>query len=144
MNNVFDVAKYVLNKCGPITTMKLQKIVYYCQAWALAWDDKPIFNEDFEAWANGPVCPELFHQHKGRFIVGEYDIHGGTGEPFDPDFIETMDTVISEFKDKTPQWLSDLTHSERPWQEARKGYSPGESCSEVIDKEIMRDYYGGL
>lgn len=144
MNNVFDVAKYVLNKCGSITTMKLQKIVFYCQAWALAWDDRPIFPEDFQAWANGPVCPELFQQHKGKFEISEKDIYGESGEPFAPEFIETMDVVIKEYKDKTPQWLSDLTHSERPWQDARKGYAPGEPCSNIIDKESMRDYYGGL
>ena len=49
--------------------MKLQKLVYYCQAWSLAWDDKPLFDEDFEAWANHPVCPELFKHHKGKVYI---------------------------------------------------------------------------
>lgn len=43
-----------------MTTMKLEKLTYYCQAWSLAWDDVPLFDEEFEAWANGPVCPQLF------------------------------------------------------------------------------------
>ena len=71
MANVFDVAKYVLKRLGPITTMKLEKEVYYCQAWSLGWDEKPLFHEDFQAWANGPVCPELFHKHKGKFVIDE-------------------------------------------------------------------------
>ena len=63
---------------------------------------------------------------------------------FTGDEIETMDVVLNDLKDKSPQWLSDLTHSERPWKDARKGYAPGEPCSEVISKEDMRQYYGGL
>ncbi|WP_415931566.1 Panacea domain-containing protein [Zhenpiania hominis] len=148
MANVFDVAAYILDKCGELTTMKLQKLVYYCQAWSLAWDDKPLFDEDFEAWANGPVCPELFRKHKGKFVVDKDFFNGmlsgNAEEVFDKDEFETMDIVIREYSDKTPQWLSDLTHSERPWKSARKGCSPGAYCDNVIDKEEMRQYYGGI
>ena len=69
MASVLNVAQYVLNKVGDMTTLKLQKLVYYCQAWSLAWDGKPLFDEEFEAWANGPVCPELFKKHKGKFVI---------------------------------------------------------------------------
>lgn len=144
MANVMNVAAYVVNKCGTITTMKLQKLVYYCQAWSLAWDDKPLFNEDFEAWANGPVCPELFHFHKGKFEVTREDFEEYQNYTFSEEQIDTLDAVLRDLKDKTPQWLSDLTHSEKPWQDARKGYAPGEYCSNVIEKEAMQQYYGGI
>ena len=55
MATVLDVAKYVLEHNGRMTTMKLEKLVYYCQAWSLGWDEVPLFEEDFQAWANGPV-----------------------------------------------------------------------------------------
>ena len=58
--DIFDVAKYILRKNGPISTMKLQKLCYYAQSWSLAWDG-----------ANGPVCPELFHKHRGLYSVDE-------------------------------------------------------------------------
>ena len=45
MANVFDVAKYILEKLGTLSTMKLQKLCYYCQAWSLVWDDTPLFDE---------------------------------------------------------------------------------------------------
>ena len=64
MVSVYDVAQYILGKIGPLTTMKLQKLLYYSQAWSLVWDDKPLFAEEFEAWANGPVCRELYNMHK--------------------------------------------------------------------------------
>lgn len=66
MANVFDVAKYILEKLGTLSTMKLQKLCYYCQAWSLVWDDTPLFDEKFEAWANGPVCRNCF-SHK-RYV----------------------------------------------------------------------------
>jgi hypothetical protein len=42
---VFEVAAYIISKLGTISAMKLQKLVYYCQAWALVWDEKPLFLE---------------------------------------------------------------------------------------------------
>lgn len=144
MANVCDVAKYVLEKTGQITTMKLQKLVYYCQAWSLAWDGKPLFPEEFRAWANGPVCQELFNKHRGKFLVGVGLFSGEEDYPFSDDEKETMDTVIEYYGDKEPQWLSELTHKERPWKETRGNTSPGEPCDRIIPKELMQDYYGGL
>lgn len=144
MASVFDVAKYVLKKLGSITTMKLEKEVYYCQAWALAWDEKPLFDEEFQAWANGPVCPELFQKHKGQFVVNEDLFKDLPDYQFEKDEIETMDAVLDYYGDKEPQWLSELTHKELPWKEARAGIALGEPCSNVISKESMQQYYGGL
>ena len=45
--NVFDVAKYILHELGAIQVWKLHKLVYYCQAWSIAWDDEPLFEENF-------------------------------------------------------------------------------------------------
>lgn len=141
---VFDVAKYVLRKTGQITTMKLQKLVYYCQAWSLAWDGVPLFDEDFQAWANGPVCPELFMKHKGRFVVDESLLADVPDCDFTQDAIETMDSVLKYYGDKEPHWLSELTHKEAPWRETRAGVPNGESCSNIITKDSMQQYYGGL
>ena len=71
MADVFDVAKYILEKQGSMTTMKLQKLVYYSQAWSVVWDEKPIFEERIEAWASGPVVRELYEEHRGMFIISD-------------------------------------------------------------------------
>ena len=76
MATVFDVAKYILEKSGEMSTMKLQKLCYYSQAWSLVWDDSPIFMEDFQAWANGPVCPSLFRFSQGQFSVKPSEMKG--------------------------------------------------------------------
>ena len=144
MANVFDVAKYILHKQGPMTTMKLEKLTYYSQAWSLAWDDVPLFDEEFEAWSIGPVCPKLFEKHKGMFVVNESLFPDVDDYDFSEDQIATMDAVLDYYGDKEPQWLSELTHKELPWKAARAGCAPGEYCNNVISKESMQYYYGGL
>ena len=74
MSNVFTVAKYILQQKGAMSSMKLQKLCYYAQAWSLVWDDAPLFDEDFQAWRNGPVCYELYNLHRGQFSVHASDI----------------------------------------------------------------------
>lgn len=58
MATALDIAKYILDRRGPMTAMKLQKLVYYARAWSLVWDEKPLFRSRIEAWANGPVSPQ--------------------------------------------------------------------------------------
>ena len=144
MANVCDVAKYILKKMGTITTMKLEKLAYHCQAWSLAWDEVPLFEEDFEAWANGPVCPQLFAKHKGYFSVNGDLFRDMEDFKFTETQKATLDAVLDYSGDKEPQWLSELTHKERPWREARNGCAPGEFCNNIITKESMQEYYGGL
>lgn len=143
MANVFDTAKYILDKMGALSTMKLQKLCYYAQAWSLVWDDNPLFDEDFEAWANGPVCPELFQKTKGQFLVYASDETGYEGDLTDNQK-DTIDHVIEYYGDKDAKWLSSLTHMETPWIEARKESPAGAVCTNVITKESMAVYYGGL
>lgn len=147
MANVFDVVKYITEAKGEITTMKLQKLCYYSQAWSLAWDGVPLFEQDFQAWANGPVCPELFRFHKGQFVVDSTTFPQTCGKSnLTENEKDTIDKVLDFYGDKEAHWLSELTHRERPWREARQKANalPGEACTEVITKESMLDYYAGL
>lgn len=143
MANIFDAAKYILEKRGSMSTMKLQKLCYYSQAWSLVWDDSPLFDEDFQAWANGPVCPELFHKTKGKFKVSENDECGGEGN-LTENQKDTINHVLDYYGDKDAQWLSQLTHLEDPWIRAREGVAAGVGCDNIITKESMALYYGGL
>ncbi len=144
MPTIKQVAKYILDKKGSVTNMKLQKLCYYCQAWSLAWDETPIFDEDFEAWADGPVCPELYYSHKGKFSVSSKDFSDCPDGDFNPDQIETIEKVLEAYGDKEPWWLSELTHEEAPWKLARGSTPPGEKSHNIVTKENMQQYYGGL
>ena len=56
---ITTLAGYILKHFGPMSHLKLQKILFYCQAYHLAYFDKALFNEDFEAWVHGPVCRDV-------------------------------------------------------------------------------------
>lgn len=142
--NVFDVAKYILQKQKELTTMKLQKLVYYSQAWSLVWDEKELFLEDFQAWANGPVCPELFNTHRGLFTISKKQLKRGDLSKLNIIQRETIDSVLNYYGDKPAHWLSMLTHKERPWLDVREGIPEGENCNNIITKESMCNYYGSL
>lgn len=141
---VFDVAKYILDKHGLMSAMKLQKLVYYSQAWSLVWDDKPLFYNSIEAWANGPVVRDLYEKHKGKFQVSVGDINPFSANNLDEDQAETVDAIISAYGNKSAQWLSDQTHSEKPWKDARLGLTDGDRGESEITHESMAEYYSSL
>lgn len=143
MTTVFDVAAYILDRQGDMTAMKLQKLVYYCQAWSLVWDEKPLFAERIEAWANGPVVPELYQRHRGRFRLQQGMIKGNP-DSLAPEQKETVEAVLAYYGDKSSQWLSDLTHAEDPWKDARAGMAVGERGNKEITHAAMAEYYESL
>lgn len=145
MATIFDVAKYILHKKkDSLSTWKLEKLCYYSQAWALAWTEQPIFDEDFQAWVNGPVCPELFHEHQGKFYISYERLKKGNEENLTDDEKETIDIVLNHYGDMEPYQLRELSHSEDPWKDARGNLPPDQNCDTVITKESMGAFYGGL
>ena len=142
VTSVLDVAAYILKHQGSMTTWKLQKLVYYSQAWSLVWDDDALFPEQIEAWANGPVVRKLYKKHRGEYRVSRLP----QGDPclLSPDQRETVDAVLGFYGDKSPQWLSDLTHMEDPWKSARRSVPEGERGNVIIRKEDIAEYYGAL
>jgi uncharacterized phage-associated protein len=142
MATVHDVASYILKKCGPLTVMKLQKLVYYSQAWSLVWDEKPLFAARIEAWVNGPVVPALYKVHKGQFVVRKWP--DGNPENLNGDQRDTVDAVIEFYGHKTAQWLSDLSHREKPWRDARAGLAGGERGENEISLASIHEYYSSL
>src|SRR5690606_2363190 len=109
------------------------------QAWSLVWDEAPLFGERIQAWANGPVAPDLYDRHRGRFMLERWD---GDADALDKDQRETVDAVLEHYGDQNPQWLSDLSHREDPWRDAREGIPDGERGNVEITHAAMAEYYG--
>ena len=141
--NVFDVASYILKQHGTMTTWKLQKLIYYCQAWSLIWDDDELFPEEIEAWANGPVVRRLYSYHRNDYRISSVGNRGNHSK-LNSDQRDTIDAVLAGYGDKSPQWLSDLTHMEDPWKDARHNVPDGKRSSKVIPKADLAEYYGSL
>ena len=142
MASVFDAAAYILEKKGEMTTLKLQKLVYYAQAWSLVWDERPLFDEKIEAWSNGPVVRDLFEYHRGKYYVS--GIEAGDSGKLDADQKATVDMALKHYGDKPAYWLVRLSHSEPPWIEARGDLSPTESSDAEITLDSMAQYYSSL
>ena len=157
--NASFMSKYVIayfdSKGEPITNKKLQKLLYYIEAWHLVLSDS-IIDEDFQAWVHGPVVPDVYHEFKefgyrqlslvydknisaSNFIkklIGEQDILSKN--------IELLNEILEKYGSLSAFQLEFLTHSEDPWNIARKGYGELDACNEIIDKKLMREYYSKL
>lgn len=69
MHSALDVANYFLCRVDreagdTISLLKLQKLVYYTQAWSLVIRDQPLFYQDIEAWCSGPVVRDVWNQYE--------------------------------------------------------------------------------
>lgn len=143
MANAIDVARYILEQIGSVTTMKLQKLVYYTQVRYLVMNGRPLFSDEIQAWANGPVVPRLYHAHSGRYMIDR----GGLGPYGSADALSSTEKaaasyVVTKLGALSGEQLRSLSHSERPWRDARKGYAPGARCSVPISIKSMRSFYG--
>lgn len=142
-----DVAAWFLGNIDreagdSITHLKLQKLVYYAQAWSLALRDKPLFDEDLQAWAHGPVAESVYQTYRKS---------GWEALPvpsYAPDIalddVEHLMAILSTYGDFSAKHLERMTHSEEPWL-ATRGDLPSEARSNVaIPKDIMARYYKAL
>lgn len=155
---VLDVCRYVINYsnkhgCG-ISNLKLQKILYFIQAYFLIRkkDHLPCFNEKIEAWNFGPVVPEAYHEYK-QFGSGDIpsiksyiqldkvNIWNSRRVTFNSDVIKNEDKtligkVIDKFSDYTATDLVSLTHRQSPWIDA---YTPHQNNE--IELNSIREYF---
>jgi uncharacterized phage-associated protein len=137
MTNVVDVASHILLKLGPMTAMKLQKLVFYAQAKALAERGSPLFQEQIQAWDNGPVCRKLFDLHKGQHNVKAASFEGT--RPLSAQDEHIVDSVLTAYGAYTAEVLSELTHNEDPWRKAR---ASGRRDDEITTESMLSFYRG--
>lgn len=145
---VHHIADYFINKVDhsagdAITHLKLQKMVYYAQAWYLAINHRPLFDAQFEAWRHGPVCRALYNKfsHLGWSPISDDAYAGLPSVDLDKDTIEFLDELWEEYGQYSAKKLEDLTHAEFPWIEARGDCAPEARCEEIISEQTMERFY---
>ncbi|WP_250309458.1 type II toxin-antitoxin system antitoxin SocA domain-containing protein [Gardnerella sp. Marseille-Q2328] len=141
---IINVAAKILEIQGSMTTMKLQKLAYYSQAHSLATTGLSLFPEDFEAWRNGPVSLELFNRHRGRFMIHHKELlftRYENGIILNQEQVDIINAVCNKLGKLTGNELSERTHQEAPWIQARIGIPEHMGSEEIISKQSMRDYY---
>lgn len=140
------IADYILAECRErgeiLTNLKLQKLLYYADAWNLALCDKPLFGEDFRAWVHGPVLLSQYHRFKDyRWRSITEDIEK---PQLDDELATFLDEIIDVFGCETAVALELMTHRELPWLEARGDTPPMEPSSAKISKETMKNFYRSM
>lgn len=145
------LSEYILQKGGPMSHLKLQKLLYYIEGFHLAYFDHSLIEDNFEAWLHGPVSRKVYDSLKGYSVLYtavEYKKEEGKDEPsavlpklVTEDQLEAINDVIEEYGELTASQLENLTHSEAPWIEARRGYNYGNKCHELILKTTMQKAY---
>lgn len=123
-----------------INVYKLQKLVYYAQAWHLGVYGIPLFDRDFQAWIHGPVIPDLLEKYQREFSwepiiekIEKPQVSQQIGE-----FIAEVAEAYFQYDDET---LERIVCSEMPWLEARGNLPRDESCHAIISQESMKKYY---
>ena len=143
--NVFDIAAFIISQKHPLPTLRLHKLLYYCQAWSLVWDEKPLFEQSIYAWSGGPIIKELYEAHQGQYEMDLSDIPKlGNPNALSNDQKETVKTVLRDYGNQSAQWIRDLITMEKPWRDARKGLDDREGGGREITLASMAEYYEGV
>lgn len=158
MYGVLDVCRHVINYSNDreygISNLKLQKILYFIQAFFLTSTPGPCFKEKIEAWDFGPVVPKAYREYKqfGSCNIPEIsyivdlnpdDIWGSTVKKYTNNVIRNddkkrIDTVVDRFADYSATDLVSITHSQAPWENA---YVPHMNNEITID--AIKEYFDG-
>ena len=160
--NINDVAKYMglslLMKGYSVSPLKLQKMLYYAQAWHMVFfgRDNTLFPDVPQAWVNGPVYPVIYNAYKDKVSgmcdhldarsFGETDACLGleaVARKLDltERQVELLESVINLYGSKTQNQLVLFTHSEKPWTEKREGLRPYEKSTMELSLDTMYQYY---
>lgn len=138
-----EIAATILNSCKdsgiPVSNLKLQKLLYYCEAWHLALNDESLFDDTIEAWVHGPVVARVFHDYKHAGwspIAVERAVVAS-----DEDVVEHVNAVLDAYGECGATYLERLTHQEKPWREARGGLPPDAPSRNPISRKTMKEYY---
>lgn len=139
---------YILMKYGPMSHLKLQKLLFYCDAYHLAYFDTELITDKFEAWVHGPVSRKVFDSLRDKSLIYSDLSFVGDKEEVEKSFIELtssqrelIEDVLSELSKWSGFQLESAAHKELPWIEARKGKGPADRCIEDISKETTRTFY---
>lgn len=146
-HTALDVAAWFLKNIDrsagdSVTHLKLQKLVYYAQAWSLALLNRPFFEEEVQAWAHGPVAPSVYRAFAGfgwdSLPTVEREVE------FDDEQSNLLGEIASIYGQYQAKQLEAMTHAESPWIEARGALAPEAASNAVISKQAMRDFYSAL
>ena len=136
-DKIFDVVNYILSLSDDITPLALQKLLYYSQAFFKVFYGYPLFENNCEAWDQGPVYPEIYNKFKNYYDMSEKNVRYSLDEE-EQFFIELIMRYFGCYSGKS---LERMTHCEKPWRETRKGLAPSQKGGRVIQQALIESYF---
>ena len=144
-SKMLRVISYVFERLEEVTPLMLQKLLYFIQGVSYALNGSPMFSENCQAWVHGPVYPEvydMFRDFKYNPIEdARFAIFDGAEDALTADERRAIDLVVDTFGEYGGKVLERITHTERPWKTARRGYGDQIPSNEPISMESIRSYY---
>ena len=142
------LADYILKNYGPMSHLKLQKLLFYCDAYHMAYFGEELITDQFEAWTHGPVSRNIYNSLKDKSILYSDLSYNDRGLNPDDEIKKLtsdqrimLDEILGELSSWSGAQLEASTHREYPWIEARKGYVEGAKCSIPISKKTTLEFY---
>lgn len=143
------VAEYFISRSYKedkiITNKKLQKLLYYAQAWFLVLNNKKLFDDKIEAWLHGPAIPYVYHQYKSfGFKAIKKDIDNSLIKSIPSEVGVFLNNIWKIYGKFDADYLAVLSHKEEPWQLARADSGEFNPSSEEITQQSMKSFYSKM
>lgn len=116
-----------------IDEMKLHKLLYLTQRESLAITGQPLFEEEFEGWKYGPVCREVRSCYTEDGMFSNEDI-----EEIELESAYIAKNVILQYGALESWKLSQLSHKEISWKNARQGIPDGQNGNKKLSLDDIR------
>jgi uncharacterized phage-associated protein len=145
-----DACDYIIVKLTEgnvfLNVLKLHKLLFYCQAWSLAFGRGQLFPAYFQAWVHGPVSRDIYDRFLPTKAMYSHvtltDITGDFNpQALDPQQRAVIDSILEFYAPLSGDQLEEMTHNEEPWLRARQGVPPSARSENIINEDLMRDYY---
>ncbi len=142
-----DVAHLIFNRLnGPghtVEVLKLQKLLYYCNAWSITLRKSPLFSDAIQAWKHGPVVASIYAYHRGKIVL-EDPIPEGDKDRLSQLDTEFINSVLDAYAPLSGWALRNRTHLEDPWIKAWEASEHGAIHGVEISHDSIQEYYGGV
>lgn len=140
-----QIADWIIHKThGNITHSKLQKLLYYCQAWHYTIFNEVLFDERIEAWAHGPVVPSQFSRFNNIDFFQNIKVKDFKHIKLKSKTEQLLNEVVGIYNKCTDRHLELLVKREDPWRETRGNIPEFKKCQKEIQLDLMKQYYINL
>lgn len=151
--DINDAVDYIIGRHadedGSLSILKLQKLLYYVQAWHLAFGRGPLFAGKFQAWVHGPVSRQVYDRFKETHSLFSAVVAQDIRAEFNPEALpaearDHIDEILDAYGQFSGLQLENMTHGEAPWIQARGRLKSFERCETEINEGLMREFYEKL